>query len=143
MNTMLVSLRAPLNMQGGAILFTCHIQNRIPYKKTGKTPYELCKGHAPNIAYLKVQGCLAKVLFPKPKKRKLSPKTFDEVFIGLDENNVSCGFMVVKLENNLVEVNTIMETNNVNFFESIFLLKPNGEQIQRTLRVESNQSSEF
>ena len=36
-----------------------------------------------------------------------------------------------------------METNNVNFFESIFLLKPNGEQIQRTLRVESNKSSKF
>ena len=60
------------------------------------------------------------------------------MFIGLDKNNVSWRFMVIKLENNLVEVNTIMETNNVNFFESIFLLKPNGEQIQRTLRVESN-----
>ena len=36
-----------------------------------------------------------------------------------------------------------METNNVNFFESVFLLKPSGEQSQRTLRVESNKSSEF
>ena len=51
--------------------------------------------------------------------------------------------MVIKSKNNLVEVNIIMETNNVNFFESIFLLKPSGEHIQRTLRVESNKSSEF
>ena len=30
---MLVSSGAPLNLWGEAILFTCHIQNRISYKK--------------------------------------------------------------------------------------------------------------
>ena len=77
MNAMLVSSRAPLNLWGEAILSTCHIQNRIPYKKIGKSPYELWKGYAPNIAYLEVWGCLAKVFLPEPKKRKLGPKTFD------------------------------------------------------------------
>ena len=37
MNAMLVSSGAPLNLGEEAILSTCHIQNRIPYKKTGKT----------------------------------------------------------------------------------------------------------
>ena len=32
-----------------------------------KSPYELWKVYAPNIAYLKVWGWLAKVLNPKPK----------------------------------------------------------------------------
>ena len=68
MNAMLVSSGAPLNLWGKTILSACHIQNRIPYKKTTKTPYELRKGYAPNIAYLKVWGCLAKVLLPEPKK---------------------------------------------------------------------------
>ena len=68
MNAMLVSSGASLNLWGEAILFVCHIQNRTPYKRTGKTPYELWKGYAPNIAYLKVWGCLAKVLFLEPKK---------------------------------------------------------------------------
>ena len=68
MNAMLVSSGAPLNLWGKAILSACHIQNRIPYKKTTKTPYELKKSYAPNIAYLKVWGCLAKVLLPEPKK---------------------------------------------------------------------------
>lgn len=77
MNAMLVSSGTPLNLWGEAILSTCHIQNRIPYKKIGKSPYELWKGYAPNIAYLEVWGCLAKVLLPEPKKRKLGPKTFD------------------------------------------------------------------
>ena len=63
MNAMLVSLRTPLNLWGEAILSACHIQNRISYKRTGKTPYKLWKSYAPNITYLKVWGCLAKVLF--------------------------------------------------------------------------------
>ena len=68
MNAMLVSSGASLNLWGEAIISACHSQNRIPYKRTGKTPYELWKDYAPNIAYLKVWGCLAKVLFPEPKK---------------------------------------------------------------------------
>ena len=68
MNAMLVSSGAPLSLWGEAIISACHIQNRIPYKRTGKTPYELWKGYAPNITYLKVWGCLGKVLFPEPKK---------------------------------------------------------------------------
>ena len=68
MNEMLVSSGAPLNLWEETILSACHIQNTIPYKRIGKTPYELWKGYAPNITYLKVWGCLAKVLFLEPKK---------------------------------------------------------------------------
>ena len=68
MNAMVVSSGALLNLWGEVILSACHFQNRIPYKKTGKTPYELWKSYAPNIACLKVWGCLAKVLFLEPKK---------------------------------------------------------------------------
>ena len=32
-DAMLVSSGAPLNLWGEVILFACHIQNRIPYKK--------------------------------------------------------------------------------------------------------------
>ena len=56
MNTMLVSSGVPLNLWREAILSACHIQNRKPYKKIGKTPYKLWKGYAPNIAYLKSVG---------------------------------------------------------------------------------------
>ena len=67
-NAMLVSSGAPLNLWGETIISACHIQNRITYKRIGKTPYELCKGYAPHIAYLKMWGYLAKVLFLEPKK---------------------------------------------------------------------------
>ncbi|KAJ9703199.1 hypothetical protein PVL29_004828 [Vitis rotundifolia] len=129
MNAMLVSSRAPLNLWGKAILSAYHIQNRIPYKKNGKTPYELWKGYAPNIAYLKVWGCL---------------KTFDVMFIGYAKNSVAYRFLVTKSENNLVDVNTIIETKNANFFENIFPMKLNGEQqVQKISRDKSIEPSEF
>ena len=71
MNSLLVSVSVPANLWREAILSTCHPQNRISYKKTGRTSYELWKGHAPNLKYLKVWGCLAKVMLPNPKKRKI------------------------------------------------------------------------
>ena len=70
-NSLLVSASTPNNLWGEAILSTCHLQNRILYKKIGKTPYELWKGNVPNLKYLKVWGCLAKVMLPDPKKRKI------------------------------------------------------------------------
>ena len=54
MNAMLVSSGAPMNLWGEAILTACHLQNKIPYKKTGKTLYELWRGFQLNLSYLKV-----------------------------------------------------------------------------------------
>ena len=82
--------------------------------------YKLWKGYAFDVTYLKVWGCLAKVLFPKSKKWKLGPKTFDGVFIGYVENRVYM-FLVIISEHNLVEVNMIIETKTVDFFRTYFL----------------------
>ena len=53
-NSLLVSASTPTNLWGEAILSACHLQNRISYKKTSKTPYELWKNHASNLKYLKM-----------------------------------------------------------------------------------------
>ena len=107
MNSMLVSSETALNLWGEAILSACHIQNRIPHKKTVKTPYELWKGHVPNLKYFKVWGCLAKVIIPEPKKRKLGPKTIDCMFIGYAHNSATYRFLVLKNNSNLFDANTI------------------------------------
>ena len=126
MNSLLVSASAPNNLWGEAILFAC-LQNRIPYKKTGKTPYELWKGHEPNLKYLKVWGCPAKVMLPDPKKRKIGSKTSDCMFIGYASNSAAYRFLVLKSD--VLESNTIIETKNAEFFEQIF---PLSEQISHT-----------
>ena len=88
-------------------------------------------------------GCLANLLFPKPKKRKLGPKTFDASFIGYARNN-AYKFLVIRSENGRVEVNSIIETKNADFFENIFPWKTNGQQqVQRNLRIESSDSSKL
>jgi len=82
MNAILVSSGLPDNMWGEAILTACFILNRVPYKKLDQTPYELWKGYAPNLSYLRVWGCLAKVALPSHKWTNIGPKTFDAVFVG-------------------------------------------------------------
>ena len=41
MNSMLNSLGLPPNLWGEALLTINHILNRIPFKKTNKSPYEM------------------------------------------------------------------------------------------------------
>ena len=54
------------------------------------------KGHAPNLKYLKVQGCLVKVMLHDPKKRKIESKTFDYMFIRYASNSDAYRFLVLK-----------------------------------------------
>ena len=96
MNSLLVSALAVNNLWGEAILSACDLWQRIPYKRTDRTPYELWKGHAPNLKYLKVWECLAKVMLPDPKKRKIGSKTYDCMFIGYASNSVASRFLVLK-----------------------------------------------
>nr|KYP36468.1 Copia protein [Cajanus cajan] len=53
-NAMLISSSLPDNLWGEAWFTSCHILNRIPYKSSDKTPYELWKNRKPNLKYLKV-----------------------------------------------------------------------------------------
>ena len=60
------------------------------------------------------------------------------MFIGYVKNRATYRFLVIKSKNSLVEVNTIIETKNVDFFESIFPMKLSGEQqVHKTIRDES------
>ena len=50
------------------------------------------------------------------------------MFIGYAENSATYRFLVTKSEHNLVDVNTIIETKNADFFKNIFPMKLNDEQ---------------
>ncbi|RVW42300.1 Retrovirus-related Pol polyprotein from transposon TNT 1-94 [Vitis vinifera] len=107
MNAMLLSSGLPQNLWGEALLSANYILNKMPHKKTLKTPYELWKGHKSCYKYLKVWGCLAKVEVPKPKKSEIPD----------------------------VHVNTIIESRNAAFFETIFPYnKPSETSTQKRTR---------
>ena len=130
MNAMLVSSGLSSNMWGEAILSACHIQNKVPHKKIGKTPYELWKRRKPNLEYLKVWGCLAKVMLLEPKKRKLGSWTCDCVFIEYASNSSCYRFLVIKSD--ILESYTIIESENAIFFENLFPLK-NKEKLHESI----------
>ena len=57
------------------------------------------------------------------------------MFIGYAENSATYMFLVTESKNSIVDVNTIIETKNADFFENIFPMKLNGEQqVQKTNR---------
>ena len=45
------------------------------------------------------------------------------MFIGYAHHSASYRFLVTRSDNNVMEINTIIETKNVEFFEHVFLLK--------------------
>ena len=65
-------------------------------------------------------GCLAKVEVPLPKRVKIGPKTIDCAFIGY-------AVMVHKSDNPEIHVNTIIESDNAEFFENIYPYKHESE----------------
>ena len=127
MNALLLSSGLPQNMWGEVILFANYIFNRIPHKKTNKSPYELWKGRRPSYKYLKVWGCLAKVAVPIPKKVKIEPKTVDCVFIGYAHNSSAYCFLIHKSEIIDMHANTIIESRNASLFENVFPYKSTRE----------------
>lgn len=81
-NAMLTNSSAPESLCGEALLTSCSIINKIPFKHSDKTPYELWKKRVPGLEYLRMWGCLAKIAIPKPRKEKIRPKIVDDIFIG-------------------------------------------------------------
>ena len=103
-------------MWGEAILTACFILTRVPHNKLDLTPYELWKGYAPILYYLKVWGCLAKVTLPSHKRSNIGPKMLDVVFVGYAQKSTSYRFM-------LLSDFSISEYRDAECFEYIFPLK--------------------
>ena len=71
------------------------------------------------MKYFKLWGCLAKAEDPLPKRVKSGPKMLEYVFIGSVVNSKASQFLFHKSDNLDIHVNTILESDNVDFFEKI------------------------
>ena len=69
--------------------------------------------------YLKVWGCLAKVMVHIPKRIQIGPKTIDCIFIGYAIISSAYHFLVHKYDIPDILVNTIIESRNASFFENM------------------------
>ncbi|KAL0339923.1 UNVERIFIED_CONTAM: Retrovirus-related Pol polyprotein from transposon TNT 1-94 [Sesamum radiatum] len=122
-NSLLLTSELPKYLWGEALNTACHILNRVPLKHNTSTPFELWKGRKPSLKYFRVWGCLAKVLVPEHKRKKLGPKTVDAVFLGYMETSYALRFLVIKSEIPGIEVNTIVEFRDAVFLEDVFPMK--------------------
>ncbi|KAK4386255.1 Retrovirus-related Pol polyprotein from transposon RE1 [Sesamum angolense] len=122
-NSLLLTSGLPKYLWGEALNTACHILNRVPLKHNTSTPFELWKCRKPSLKYFRVWGCLAKVLVPEHKRKKLGPKTVDAVFLGYVETSYALRFLVIKSEIPGIEVNTIVEFRDAVFLEDVFPMK--------------------
>ncbi|GJT02072.1 DNA polymerase zeta catalytic subunit-like protein [Tanacetum coccineum] len=108
-NSMLITSRAPHSLWGKACLDANTILNKIPHKKSDKSPYHLWKGKKPSNKRMKVWDFLEKVQIPLVKRTKLRPKTVDCVYLGPAKNSVAHRFLVYKSNVEDISNNTIIE----------------------------------
>ena len=85
-----------------------------PYKKFSKMPWELWISYQPNLKYLRVSGCLAKVMLLDHRKRKIGSKTSDCKILGYAKRSISHKFLIFKSD--VTDRNIILEAKNVEFF---------------------------
>jgi hypothetical protein len=74
----------PIGFWAEAALCFNHTNNRTPTSalKEVKTPLEAWSGIKPKVFHLTSFGCKVSVHIPDPKRKKLSPKLYQGVFLG-------------------------------------------------------------
>ena len=81
-------------------------------------------------------GCLAKVMPPEPKRRKLASRKCDCVFIGYTCNSSFYRFLVVKSD--ILESYTIIESENAIFFKHVFPLKNKEKELHDSVEISND-----
>jgi hypothetical protein len=122
-NSMLNTARLSKAWGGGFIDFMSCPKYRVYMKNKENTPYEEWIRRKSSLSYLRTCGCLAKVNVPIKKKRKLSPKIVDYVFLGYAHHSIAYRFLVIQSEVSDVHVDIFLESHDVTFFENIFPMK--------------------
>ena len=91
-NALLIESGAHLHFLGETILTAYHILSRVSHKKSHTTPFEMWKGHKPNLRYLRVWDCLAYVRLTDPKLPKLCIRATICTFLSYAINNTTYSF---------------------------------------------------
>jgi hypothetical protein len=88
----------------------------VPTKNKEIIPFKEWEKKILNLSYLRIWGCLAKVNVPINKKRKLSPKTIDCVFLGYAIHNVGYRFLIINSKVPDMIKGIIIESRDATFF---------------------------
>uniref|UniRef100_A0A2N9F1D9 Reverse transcriptase Ty1/copia-type domain-containing protein n=1 Tax=Fagus sylvatica TaxID=28930 RepID=A0A2N9F1D9_FAGSY len=131
MRSMMAYVDFQLVFWGEDLSTTAYILNRVRTKSKPLTPFEIWIGHQPDMTNLKMWGCNAHALIPKPLRNKLIDKTWECKFIGYVENG--SGYRFFHTDKGLIE------SRDAVFIEDTKLITPL-EQIKKLLQVEPEES---
>ncbi|OUC45660.1 integrase core domain protein [Trichinella nativa] len=86
--TMLIDANLSPDLCAKAVGTANYLRNRCPTKTLRKmTPEEAWSGRKPNLAHLKVFGCLAMVYVPSGQRKKWDLKSKERIFVGCCETS--------------------------------------------------------
>lgn len=82
----LKEMNLPSNLWGEAVRHSVYILNRLPTRSlSNMTPYEAWSGDKPNVAHIRVFGCVAHMKFPSVHTAKLDDRSKIVVNLGKEE----------------------------------------------------------
>ena len=94
---MLEAKKLAANLWAEAMNAAVYIQNRVPHSSMkGKTPFESCFGHKPDVSNLRVFGSTAWARILLAKRRALQQQRIECIFIGYP--NESKGFKLLDIK---------------------------------------------
>ncbi|GBM89165.1 Retrovirus-related Pol polyprotein from transposon TNT 1-94 [Araneus ventricosus] len=100
----------PQRFWAEAAMTATYLQNRLPTKPKGKTPYELWTNHKPNLSHIRVFGCKAYAYIQKQKRGKLDSKAVEGIFLGYDYR--SKGYRIYLGDNKIMISRTVKFIEN-------------------------------
>ncbi|GBM35607.1 Retrovirus-related Pol polyprotein from transposon TNT 1-94 [Araneus ventricosus] len=100
----------PQRFWAEAAMTATYLQNRLPTKPKGKTPYELWTNRKPNLSHIRVFGCKAYAYIQKQKRGKLDSKSVEGIFLGYDYR--SKGYRIYLGDNKIMISRTVKFIEN-------------------------------
>ena len=114
---LLIDSNVPIYLWPYAVIMAAYIRNRVFNRRIGMTPLEAATGERPNLANLRLFGCLCYPYIQKQHRKKLDPHATEGVFLGYDKK--SPGFIILfPRENSIRIVREVKFTTRYYFSEN-------------------------
>jgi len=110
--TVLIDAGLPLSLFAEAVNYIVYTKNRNSTSAlTNTTPYEVRFNKKPDISRLRPFGCKAYVYDHSPKRKKLSPRAFEGVFVGYADSQKAYRIYIPKKRTIVCSVHVRFDVN--------------------------------
>jgi len=107
---MLHAKHLPYRFLDEAMNTSCHIHNKVTLRTgTTTTLYELWKGRKPTVKYFHMFGSKCYILSDRDYRRKIDPKSDEEIFLGYSTNSRAYRVFNSKTETVIESINVVID----------------------------------